>query len=258
MIEDFDEHHVLGANDAQHHSCQGNIGNSAPKLPIRQVAKGHPQMWSPYTDNGGTIAAIAGRDFAILGADTRLNGDFCIHTRMDTSKLFQLTDRVFLASSGMQADRLQLQRMLQYRIQWYRYNNGGKTPSTKAIAKLVSTVLYQRRFFPYYTFNMIVGLDEQGAGVCYSYDAVGSTEPSRYGTCGSASSFVEPLMDCLLTRQHMVTSVPPELSVEEVLGMMKDAFTGAAERDIFTGDSVCFHVITAEGIRTEMFELRKD
>ncbi|KAH9580956.1 Proteasome [Trypanosoma melophagium] len=231
------------------------LASSVLTLP-QQGAKEH--QWSPYADNGGTIAAIAGGNYVILGGDTRLNGDFCIHTRNDSSKLFQLTDRVFLASTGMQADRLQLQQMLKYRIQWYQYNNGGKVPSIKAIAKLTSTMLYRRRFFPYYTFNMIVGLDENGAGVCYSYDPVGSTEPFRYGTCGSASSFVEPLMDCLLTRQHMVQQAPAELSLTEVLEMLKNAFTGAAERDIFTGDAVRFHIITSEGVRTELFELRKD
>ncbi|ORC84843.1 putative proteasome beta 6 subunit, putative,20S proteasome beta 6 subunit [Trypanosoma theileri] len=246
MIEDHAEYG---------HYYPKKLASSVLTLP-RQGAKEH--QWSPYADNGGTIAAIAGSNYVILGGDTRLNGDFCIHTRNDPSKLFQLTDRVFLASTGMQADRLQLQQMLKYRIQWYQYNNGGKVPSIKAIAKLTSTMLYQRRFFPYYTFNMIVGLNEKGEGVCYSYDPVGSTEPFRYGTCGSASSFVEPLMDCLLTRQHMVQQAPADLSLTEVLEMLKNAFTGAAERDIFTGDAVRFYIITSEGVRTELFELRKD
>lgn len=231
------------------------LAGSVLTLP-RQGVKEH--NWSPYAENGGTAAALAGKNYVVFGADTRLNGDFCIHTRDDRSKLFQLTDRTFLASTGMQADRLQLQQMLKYRIRWYQYNNGGKVPSTKAIAQLTSTMLYQRRFFPYYTFNIILGLDENGAGVCYSYDPVGSTEPYAYGACGSASNFVQPLMDCLLTRQHMTFQAPPELTLEEALELLKNAFTGAAERDILTGDSVCFYIITAEGIRTEILELRKD
>lgn len=246
MIEDHAEYG---------HYYPKKLSGSTLTLP-RQGVKEH--QWSPYADNGGTVAAIAGKDFVIFGGDTRLNGDFCIHTRDDRSKLFQLTDRTFLASTGMQADRLQLQQMLKYRIQWYQHNNGGKVPSTKAIAQLTSTMLYQRRFFPYYTFNMILGLDEKGAGVCYGYDPVGSTEPSRYGASGSASGFVEPLMDCLLTRQHMTGQAPPELSAADALEMLRNAFTGAAERDIFTGDAVCFNIITAGGVRTELFDLRKD
>lgn len=216
------------------------------------------QSWSPYTENGGTVASIAGQGFVILAADTRLSGDYCIHTRDDTTKIFQLTPETYLASSGMLADRLQLQQVLKYRVQWYKFNNAGRTPSTNAIAKLVFTILYQRRFFPYYAFSMIVGFDEKKHGVCYHYDVVGSTEPKVYGTSGSASSFVEPLLDCLLMKKNMVGQVPETLSMEQTIDMMKNAFVGAAERDIFTGDAVDFHIITPQGTRRERFPLRRD
>ncbi|CCW61136.1 unnamed protein product [Phytomonas sp. EM1] len=248
MIEDHSEYGKT--NHPQ------KLASSVLQLP-KQGALQHAE-WSPYTDNGGTTAAIAGKDFVILAGDTRLSGDYCLHTRHDKSKIFQLTEHTFMASNGMQADRLQLQEMMKSRIKWYRYNNRGKMPSTSAVAQLMSTLLYQRRFFPYYTFNMIVGFNEKGEGVCYSYDAVGSTEPLKYGTRGSAASFVEPLLDCLLTHQHFNGQAPPELSLEETLSMLKNALTGAAERDIYTGDAVQFVIITKEHVRTEIFELRRD
>ncbi|CAJ1016787.1 putative Proteasome subunit [Leishmania shawi] len=251
-------HHAIMIEDHAeygHNYYPKKLANTVLTLP-QQGAK--QQQWSPYQDNGGTTAAIAGNDFVLLAGDTRLNGNFCLHTRHDESKIFQLTPHTYMASNGMQADRLQLQQLLKYRIKWYRYNNGGKVPSTKSIAQLLSTVLYHRRFFPYYTFNMIVGLNEEGHGVCYSYDAVGSTEPLLYGTRGSAASFVEPLLDCLINRQHMTCQAPSEMSKEEALVMLKNAFTGAAERDIYTGDSVSFITITKDSVQQESFALRKD
>lgn len=247
MIEDFAEY--------GHHHHPNKLQSSVLQLP-KQGAKQH--AWSPYTDNGGTTAAIAGKDYVILAGDTRLNGNFCLHTRTDESKLFKLTERTYLASNGMQADRLQLQEILRYRIKWYQYNNGGKVPSTEAISQLLSTILYQRRFFPYYTFNMIVGLSEKDEGVCYSYDAVGSTEPFKYGTRGSAAPFVEPLLDCLIRKEHMRGQAPVDMPVEEALSMIKNAFAGASERDIYTGDAVRFFIMTKGGVETELFELRKD
>lgn len=91
----------------------GKLPESSLVLP-KQGVKAHE--WSPYSDNGGTTTAIAGRDFVVLAGDTRLNGDYCILTRNDYTKVFPLTNKTFLASCGMQADRLQLQQMLKYRI----------------------------------------------------------------------------------------------------------------------------------------------
>lgn len=43
----------------------------------------------------------------------------------------------------------------------YKHSNN-KTMTTGAIAAMLSTILYSRRFFPYYVYNIIGGLDEEG------------------------------------------------------------------------------------------------
>lgn len=41
-------------------------------------------------------------------------------------------------------------------------NDSGKIMSSAAAAQLLSVTLYYRRFFPYYAFCMLAGLDENG------------------------------------------------------------------------------------------------
>ncbi len=70
--------------------------------------------------------------------------------------------------------------------------------SSPAIAQLLSVTLYYRRFFPYYAFCMVGGVDEEGKGAVYGYDAVGSYKRDEYGCMGSGQNFIMPILDNLV------------------------------------------------------------
>lgn len=53
-------------------------------------------------------------------------------------------------------------------------------------------------------------------------------------------------------------SVDNPVSEEEALKLVKDAFTAAGERDIYTGDEVVYNIIKKDGIQTGVVQLRKD
>ena len=88
----------------------------------------HPQerQFNPYSENGGTILAIAGADFSVIAGDTRQSEGYSIQTRY-APKVFRLyvyfklqciprkfspfpsstpfrTDRAVLAVNGFAAD----------------------------------------------------------------------------------------------------------------------------------------------------------
>ena len=82
----------------------------------------------------------------------------------------------------------------------------GRPMSSAAAAQLMSVTLYYRRFFPYYAFCMIAGLDEQGKGAVYGYDAVGSFKRDEYGAMGSGQNFVMPILDNLIGHKVRVVA----------------------------------------------------
>lgn len=70
-----------------------------------------------------------------------------------------------------------------------------KEMSTPATAQMLSTMLYYKRFFPYYVSNILAGLDENGKGCIYSYDPIGHCEKTTYRAGGSAGALLQPLLD---------------------------------------------------------------
>ena len=53
--------------------------------------------------------------------------------------------------------------MLDAKLKQYKHTHG-KDMSCSAIAQMLSSTLYYRRFFPYYTYNMVAGVDNEGKG----------------------------------------------------------------------------------------------
>jgi hypothetical protein len=75
----------------------------------------------------------------------------------------------------------------------------------KSIARLIQTMLYARRMFPYYVYNVLSGIEEDGTGAVYSFDPVGSYERETCRAAGAAQSLLQPFLD------NQVGGLIPEL-----------------------------------------------
>jgi len=104
------------------------------------------------------------------------------------------TDGCILASAGMQAERHTLHKVLKAKATMFE-NTHRKQMSAHSMAQCLSNTLYYKRFFPYYTFNVLAGLDEKGAGSVWGYDAIGSYERVPYVVNGSGSALATSILD---------------------------------------------------------------
>ena len=212
--------------------------------------------WSPYEINGGNVLAYAHKDLLVLAGDTRLSRGYSILKR-DATKMHRLTEHTYILSAGMFADYTNLWKLMDERIKLYQLNLE-KTPTTSAIAAMLAKILYEKRFFPFYAFNIIAGLDDNGEYVIYSYDAVGSYDKHEIRTLGDSSDMIQPLLDNQFTAYNSIQK-PPRKSPDEIVEIIVDAFQCAAERDITCKDGV--EVMAFKGgamYMDKIFPLRKD
>ncbi|CAM9713694.1 unnamed protein product [Ascophyllum nodosum] len=215
--------------------------------------------FEPYANNGGTAVAVAGRDFCIIAADTRLSDGYSILSR-NISRVHRLSENTHLATAGCWADTQGLLRLLRYLIRDYEIRQR-RPMETKAVSRMLSTHLYYRRSFPFYTFNIVGGLDEEGIGAVYGYDAVGSFERTRVACAGGGLNLMQPVLDRLDADKGEKggdTGECPVVTVglEEALSLVKRAFVAGGERDISLGDAVEIVILTREGQRRERLDLK--
>lgn len=172
-----------------------------------------------------------------------------------------------LSVVGFAADARALKERLDNIVKMYEYQHG-KPMSVNACAKRLSTILYSKRFFPYYVHAILGGLDEEGKGALYSYDPVGSYEREFCRAAGAASSLIMPFLDnqvnfknqCLRnqTTGEFEPRTAEPLAKETAVQLVRDAFTSAVERHIEVGDGLQMMVITKDGIQEVLTPLKED
>ncbi|KAG8809923.1 Proteasome subunit beta type-6 [Serendipita sp. 400] len=102
------------------------------------------------------------------------------------------TDKAVLAVNGFAADGNMFVQKVQQRLEWYHHAHNKEMP-LRAIARLIQTMLYAKRFFPYYVYNILGGIEE---------DATFTTSPPFNFNSGAKTehpwvfSFQRP--DCVL------------------------------------------------------------
>ncbi|KDN43421.1 putative PRE7-20S proteasome subunit [Tilletiaria anomala UBC 951] len=205
------------------------------------------RQFNPYTSNGGSIMAVAGKDFCVIAGDTRQSEGYNIQTRYKP-KVFRLNDRATLATNGFSADAEALVARIKSRLELYRHAHGRSMP-LHSIARMLCTILYSKRFFPYYVYNILGGLDEEGKGAVYSFDPVGSYEREFCRAAGAAQSLLQPFLDNQIMFRNQVSTAdhkvptPGTMGLPEVLRIVTDSFTSATERHIEVGDGLEMYVV---------------
>jgi 20S proteasome subunit beta 6 len=171
--------------------------------------------------------------------------------------LTKLTDKVVVASCGNLCDSETLISILRTRVKTYHDIHEGKEMSLNAIAQLMSTLMYQRRLFPYMTSSIVAGIDE-GEGFVYSFDPVGHIQKKKFNSGGSAEFLIQPILDNVLGLKNMKNVMVTSITQDFAIRLVRDVFVTAAERDIHTGDGIEIAIINKNEVKKLRVPLRKD
>lgn len=230
--------------------------------------------FEPYIDHGGTVAGVAGKDYCVIVADTRLSENYMIHSR-NITRIMQIGEDILYTAAGCLSDIQGLQSVLQHNARSYLQMNK-KVLSVHGFSHLLSTVLYNRRMFPYYSFSILGGIDTEGYGALYKYDALGSCERVRCTSSGKGEHLIQPMLDRLGDRLNSLVDSSlwvfdedsdsfespdqnpyfcDNLSMDEARDVLVRAYRAAAEREISIGDAVEVWTITKEKICRDIHRL---
>lgn len=115
---------------------------------------------------------------------------------------------IMIGSAGCASDCESLKRRVRLELDALECSFPTGSMGVQSVANLLQQVLYGRRGFPFYSFCVVAGIDQQeshnrgcGSGAVYVYDAIGSYERVAVASAGTGRELLQPILDRLFSGQ---------------------------------------------------------
>jgi proteasome beta subunit len=191
--------------------------------------------WIP----GATTIGVVCADGVILASEKRVTYGYLVVSK-GVKKVFKITDQIGAACAGLVGDMQMLTREVEAQASLFSMDVGRRI-SVRSAAKLMSVILFNRRYAPLITQTIVGGLDEEGPSL-YVLDVLGSLIPDKYAVVGSGTEIAMGVLE---------EGYKEGLSIEEAKALVTRAVKSAISRDAMSGDGIDFLIITKEGITEE-------
>ncbi len=181
---------------------------------------------------GTTTIGIVAKDGVVLATERRATVGTMIANKQ-TTKLFKIDSNIGVTIAGMVGDAQVLTRYLKAEAALYRLRRNGPL-STEGAATLLANILSGNRYYPYYAWLILGGVDSKGGHV-FSVDPAGGSIEDRFVSVGSGSTFTYGLLEENYSR---------EMSTSDAVDLALRGLTVAMKRDSASGDGYLVHTIS--------------
>jgi len=199
--------------------------------------------------NGAAIIAMAGKDCVGIACDKRLGANFTT-VSCDFQKVFQMSPNLFVGLAGLATDVQTVHSKLRFRIQQYELQEE-RTMSPTVFSNLLSNMLYEKRFGPFFIEPVVAGLDAKtGKPFLSGMDLIGApVYTDDFVVTGTATANMYGMCETLYK---------PNMEPDELFETLSQALLASCDRDALSGWGAVVHIITKDGVTTRDLKARQD
>ncbi len=187
---------------------------------------------------GATAVGITFDGGIVLASEKRIAfGNFLVSK--STKKTFSITPKVGATCAGLVADMQILSLQISALAKIRKMELKREVPPN-TVAKMMSNMMYERRYFPLLTQVIVGGVVDKP--IMYTLDPLGSALPDDFAAVGTGAEMALGVLD---------PQFKPNMGKDEAVDLAKRAVRSAALRDSASGDGLDVLIITKDG--TEEF-----
>lgn len=199
--------------------------------------------------NGAAIIAMKGKNCVAIASDRRY-GVQAQTVGMDFQKIFEMGPRLYVGLPGLATDVQTVHERLRFRLNLYELKENRRI-KPKTFVSMVSNLLYERRFGPYFVEPVIAGLDPKTMEpYVASLDLIG---------CPMVTEDFVVSGTCTEQMYGMCESLwEPDLEPDDLFETISQALMNALDRDAVSGWGAIVHIIEKDKVTTRTLKARMD
>ncbi|UCG37649.1 MAG: archaeal proteasome endopeptidase complex subunit beta [Candidatus Bathyarchaeota archaeon] len=191
---------------------------------------------------GATTLGLVFSEGVLLTSEKRVTYGYFVTSKAG-KKVFKITNHIGAACAGLVSDMQVLIREIEAYANLFSLDARRKI-SVRSAAKVMSNLLFGRRYFPLITQTIVGGVDEEGASI-YVLDVLGSVLPDKYAAVGTGAEIAVGVLE---------ENYREDMGLEEAKEMAVRAMKSAISRDSMSGNGVDFLIVTKDGISEESLQ----
>ena len=192
---------------------------------------------------GATAVGITFDGGVVFASEKRIAfGNFLVSK--STKKTFSITPKVGATCAGLVAD-MQILTLQISALAKIRKMDLKRDVPPNTIAKMMSNMMYERRYFPLLTQVIVGGVVDKP--IMYTLDPLGSVLPDQYAAVGTGAEMALGVLD---------PQFKENMTKDEAIDLAKRAVRSAALRDSASGDGLDVLVITKDGTKEFTEEIK--
>ncbi|XP_038222031.1 proteasome subunit beta type-3 [Zerene cesonia] len=199
--------------------------------------------------NGGAVVAMKGQDCVAIATDKRY-GIQAQTVSTNFPKVFQMGPTLYVGLPGLATDTQTVFQRLKFRMNLYELKEN-RMMKPKTFSAMLSNLLYEKRFGPYFIEPVIAGLDPytNEPYVC-NMDLIGCpNEPEDFVVSGTCSEQLYGMCEALWE---------PNLKPDDLFETISQALVNAADRDAISGWGAVVYIIEKDKITEKHVKTRMD
>ncbi|EKX31444.1 proteasome subunit beta type 3 [Guillardia theta CCMP2712] len=202
--------------------------------------------------NGGCVIGMAGKNCVAIACDKRYGAQYQT-LATDKTKVYKMHDQLFIGLAGLATDQQTFYERLKFRLAMYSLREE-RLIKPASFGKMVSTLLYEKRFGPYFIEPVIAGLDKENKPYLFSSDFIGAPLLPDMDTNGFvvAGTCTEQLMGMCESMWRK------DLEPEELFETVSQCLLAGQDRDCLSGWGAVVHIICPDRVITRTLRGRMD